>query len=387
MKIVTKKSSVLIRFTICVFLALTVFGEKTKSKGNLLKSQKDKKQPNPTAKENTHEFPIHEAGAEDEEWGVLSNPKMASEKSKKPSKNKKQKKDSPEQKSPDQTKRTGNSKSNLHVRKVTNEDKQTPAKENKNPVSSKANGTNQKKNKRKPNKSEKTNKQDTPKKVEENKKQGKGTEKEKKETGPEKTKKEEVDKKAKTGETKNESEAESKTTSKEEPKETLIASEVKKEASLDQKNPPKTEKQEKSDEQKNETGTDNKKKSEQVIQETTKSTVKESETENDENAKETNNDIDLVISPENPEESPAEEKEPVDLRPAKQTSVTLMGVISFVFFGTIAICLLLSCYYRLHLLKNKRAPFNAPRGLKPLFPTPVNYEYEITQLCDKYLSQ
>jgi len=64
-----------------------------------------------------------------------------------------------------------------------------------------------------------------------------------------------------------------------------------------------------------------------------------------------------------------------------------MYLISMVFFGTFAMCILLSCYYRLQLIRNKRAPFNAPKGLQPLFPAAVNYEYEITQLCDKYLSQ
>lgn len=56
-------------------------------------------------------------------------------------------------------------------------------------------------------------------------------------------------------------------------------------------------------------------------------------------------------------------------------------------FAIASVCVLLSCYYRFHLIKNKRAPFNAPRSLKPLFPTPVNYEFEISELCNKYMAQ
>ena len=184
-----------------------------------------------------------------------------------------------------------------------------------------------------------------------------------------------------------ESEASPQTTNKNKSKENIVLNEEVSNAHKVDK--PKSEAKEKNDEiSKNSPEIEQKKNSEQVIQSNTKNTMEESEKENDQNAKETNNDIDLMITPENPDESQVtEEKKVVDFAPMKHTSVTLMGVISFVFFGTIAVCLLLSCYYRLHLLKNKRAPFNAPRGLKPLFPTPVNYEYEITQLCDKYLSQ
>ena len=103
---------------------------------------------------------------------------------------------------------------------------------------------------------------------------------------------------------------------------------------------------------------------------------------------ETNHDIDLVIDSEKPEE-PEEKEETKQEEKTPQTNSWkyIIHIVSFAFFGSIAVCLLLSCYYRLHLLKNKRAPFNAPKGLKPLFPMPVNYEYEITQLCDKYRAQ
>ena len=113
----------------------------------------------------------------------------------------------------------------------------------------------------------------------------------------------------------------------------------------------------------------------------------ENEKDMNRDAKETNNDIDLVVDPDEIE-SPDEDSSIEDIpeKTPENNSTSLMQIISYLFFGSIAFCLLLSCYYRLHLLKNKRAPFNAPKGLKPLFPTPVNYEYEITQLCDKYLA-
>ena len=102
-------------------------------------------------------------------------------------------------------------------------------------------------------------------------------------------------------------------------------------------------------------------------------------------ADETNNDIDLIVIPD--EVDPVEpNQESLNENSSKQESFSLIQIMSYLFFGSIASCLVLSCYYRLHLLKNKRAPFNAPKSLKPLFPTPVNYEYEITQLCDKYLA-
>ena len=130
--------------------------------------------------------------------------------------------------------------------------------------------------------------------------------------------------------------------------------------------------------------TESKENSETIIQTNTNEPISESKNETNQTADETNNDIDLVIKPEQPDE-PVNKVTPVF--PSKSNSFTFLNVISFLFFGTIAVCFMLSCYYRLHLLKNKRAPFNAPKGLKPLFPSPVNYEYEITQLCDKYLAQ
>lgn len=130
---------------------------------------------------------------------------------------------------------------------------------------------------------------------------------------------------------------------------------------------------------------------EEIIQKNTEESIEEANNKTNETEEETNHDIDLVIDsekPENEEKKKEKEEEQVTFKATESNSLQkVMQLLSFGFFGSIAVCLLLSCYYRLHLLKNKRAPFNAPKGLKPLFPTPVNYEYEITQLCDKYLAQ
>lgn len=69
--------------------------------------------------------------------------------------------------------------------------------------------------------------------------------------------------------------------------------------------------------------------------------------------------------------------------------LTLFGLIfflssTFVIFGVIVLAFS-SLYYRIHLKQNKCAPFEAPDALRLLFPKPINYEYEINNLCTKYL--
>ena len=76
------------------------------------------------------------------------------------------------------------------------------------------------------------------------------------------------------------------------------------------------------------------------------------------------------------------------MQPEKEAAgFSLFYMFVMLVFAIGSVCVLLSCYYRFHLIKNKRAPFNAPRSLKPLFPTPVNYEFEISELCNKYMAQ
>ena len=69
--------------------------------------------------------------------------------------------------------------------------------------------------------------------------------------------------------------------------------------------------------------------------------------------------------------------------------LTLFGLVLFLsstlaFFG-LAVLILSSAYYRVYLKQNKSAPFEAPEFLRLFFPKPVNYEYEINNLCSKYL--
>ena len=75
-----------------------------------------------------------------------------------------------------------------------------------------------------------------------------------------------------------------------------------------------------------------------------------------------------------------------EIKPKSGGSSSLLYTFTMFLLAVVSMCILLSCYYRFHLLKHKRAPFNAPRSLKPLFPTPVNYEYEISELCNKYMT-
>ena len=76
------------------------------------------------------------------------------------------------------------------------------------------------------------------------------------------------------------------------------------------------------------------------------------------------------------------------IQPQKEAAgFSLFYMFVMLVFAIGSVCVLLSCYYRFHLIKNKRAPFNAPRSLKPLFPTPVNYEFEISELCNKYMAK
>lgn len=69
--------------------------------------------------------------------------------------------------------------------------------------------------------------------------------------------------------------------------------------------------------------------------------------------------------------------------------LTLLRLIFFLsstiaIFGFIVL-VITSVYYRICLKQNKCAPFEAPDALRILFPKPVNYEYEINNLCSKYL--
>lgn len=50
-----------------------------------------------------------------------------------------------------------------------------------------------------------------------------------------------------------------------------------------------------------------------------------------------------------------------------------------------AVLLLSSVYYRLYLKRNKCAPFDMPTSFSALFPQPTNPEYEMEQLCSRYL--
>lgn len=69
--------------------------------------------------------------------------------------------------------------------------------------------------------------------------------------------------------------------------------------------------------------------------------------------------------------------------------LTTLGIVLFLsaslaVFGAIVL-FLSSAYYRIYVKRNKCAPFEVPTTFRPLFPQPVNYEYEINNLCSKYL--
>ena len=75
--------------------------------------------------------------------------------------------------------------------------------------------------------------------------------------------------------------------------------------------------------------------------------------------------------------------------PPTKERLTLLGLLFFLtstltVFG-FAVLVISSVYYRAYLKQNKTAPFEAPDALNLFFPKPVNYEYEINNLCSKYL--
>ena len=65
---------------------------------------------------------------------------------------------------------------------------------------------------------------------------------------------------------------------------------------------------------------------------------------------------------------------------AMPTIVTILVAIIFV-----SLVLYSSSYYKRYMYRNRKPLFNAPRFLHFLYPRPVTYEQEISDLCSKYL--
>lgn len=81
MRIRAKISKLLILATISMILLTSIKAKESKPKGKLL-SKKGKKKSKPKPKPVEDNQPSMEAGIEDEEWGVLSDSKIASEEQK-----------------------------------------------------------------------------------------------------------------------------------------------------------------------------------------------------------------------------------------------------------------------------------------------------------------
>ena len=98
------------------------------------------------------------------------------------------------------------------------------------------------------------------------------------------------------------------------------------------------------------------------------------------------NETDIVVKPVVNEE--IEIKQPVQSDQIKER-LTFLGLLLFLSstltcFGVIVL-IFSTIYYRIYLKQNKSAPFETPAFLSLFFPKPVNYEYEINNLCSKYL--